>query len=146
MLLKALFSISLTSGLAYTLLIWLHNGIMYDSDRLRAMMLTAGPGAPVNAYLLVLVGALVAFVLTMRNQPKLAIAAFAAFGVPFSLGVCVLLAGPLLNSSSLLGVQAAICLSVFSTASFLATFAVLYVNLFSGLFKLIPVVLTGFRR
>ena len=146
MLLKVLFSTSLISGLAYTLLVGLHDGVFYDGDRLRAMMIAAGSGAPVNAYLMALVGGLVGGVLTMRNQPKLAIAAVAAFGVPFFLGICVLLTGPLLNSPSLLGVQAAISLCVVSTVSFLAAFAHFYVNLFSGLFKLLPGVLAGFRR
>ncbi|MGP0171155.1 hypothetical protein ACSVIJ_04655 [Pseudomonas sp. NCHU5208] len=146
MILKALFSTALLSGLACALLIGIHDGVVYDGDRLQAMMIAAGRDAPVNAYLMALLGGLVGGVLTMCNQPKLAVAAVAAFGVPFYLGICVLLTGPLLNSPSLLGAQTAIALCVLSTVSFLAVYALFFVNLFSGLWKLLPGVLAGFRR
>lgn len=146
MLLKVLFSTSLISGLAYTLLVGLHDGVFYDGDRLRAMMIAAGSDAPVNAYLMALLGGLVGGVLTMRNQPKLAIAAVAAFGVLFFLGICALLTGPLLNSTSTLATQTAITLCVVTTVSLLAAYALFYVTLFSGLLKLLPGVLAGFRR
>ena len=146
MLLKALSSIALLSGSAGALLVGVHDEIFFDFDRLQAMMIAAGSDAPVKAYLLTLIGGVLGLILVMRNQPRLAVAAVAVFSIPFYLGICMLLTGPLLNSPSVLGTQAAITLCFVSTASVLMLFAVLLVNIGSGMKKLLPGVLMNLRR
>jgi len=146
MLLKALSSIALLSTFACVLLVGTHDEVIYDLDRLTAMMRAAGSAAPAQAYLLMLIGGIVGGVLVMRQQPKLAATAVVAFSIPFTIGVLVLLAGPLLNSPSLVGAQTAITLCLVASLCILGLYALLFVRLFSGLQKRLPGVLAGFRR